>query len=54
MVETKSNLKVELEYESCIREAASYLMCNYSSLNMGFDMGFAARTEATPTHMDIN
>ena len=36
---------IQLQYEAAIREAASILVCNYSSLNMAIDMGFSARKQ---------
>lgn len=30
-------------YEKCMREAVSITICNYASLNMAINMGFAAR-----------
>ena len=38
-----TDLEVGRQYEAAIREAASILMCNYSSLNMAISMGFSAR-----------
>jgi hypothetical protein len=40
-----SFMQIQMQYEACIREAASYLICNYSSLNMAIDMGFAGRKQ---------
>ena len=40
-----SFMQIQLQYEAAVREAASILVCNYSSLNMAIDMGFAGRKQ---------
>ena len=39
------------QYEKCMREAVSITICNYASLNMAVNMGFAARNQIAS---DIN
>lgn len=43
--EGTSFLQVQLQYEAAIREAISILICNYSSLNMAIELGFAGRKQ---------
>lgn len=48
-----SFMHIQMQYEACIREAISILICNYSSLNMAIDMGFAGRKQIASDQNDF-